>query len=175
MSVEAESQDRLADDPFGDGDMVVPRGGPVAGGRRTPIAPADPFPAWPTPASQDVGDGVDDADTVDYSDLEAVNRDLLRLRVRLNRVRRGMRAAGRDAVEARLTYQRAFRRALVQQSGGSAESRKASAELLCEALEAEMVMKQQVADEFQSLFRNVRDDVENAKVIAYNLRSLMSL
>ena len=99
----------------------------------------------------------------------------MRLRIRLNRIRRGMRDASRDAVEAKITYQRAFRRALVQQSGGSAESRKASAELLCEELEADMVMKQQVADEYQSLFRTVRDEVDNAKAVAFNLRSLMSI
>lgn len=161
-------------DPFDGADVEVPRGGPVSGGRRSPVPASVPLPPWPDPSAQDYGDGVDD-EAVDYSDLAAVNRDLMRLRIRLNRIRRGMRDASRDAVEAKITYQRAFRRALVQQSGGSAESRKASAELLCEELEADMVMKQQVADEYQSLFRTVRDEVDNAKAVAFNLRSLMSI
>jgi hypothetical protein len=53
--------------------------------------------------------------------------------------------------------------------------RKASAELLCENLEADMVMKAQVVDEYTSLFRSVRDDIENVKTIAYNVRALMSI
>ena len=122
---------------------------------------------------QDHEDGADGQ--VDYSDLAAINRDLLRLRVRMNRARRAMRQASRDAVEAKLRYHRALRRALVQQSGGSAETRKAAAELMCEDLEADMVMCAQVADEYTTLFRSVRDDIENAKVVAYNLRALANL
>lgn len=151
----------------------VPRGGPVAGGRRAPIAKAAPLPRWADPSPQDDGDGADG--DVDYSDLAALNRDLLRLRVRMNRIRRAMRDAARESVEAKLAYQRALRRALVQQSGGSAETRKAAAELMCEDLEAEMVMKAQVAEEYTTLFRSVRDDIENAKVVAYNLRALSNL
>jgi hypothetical protein len=154
-------------------DVQIPRGGPVAGGRREPISPAKPLPAWEDPSGQDLNDGADG--DIDYSDLVAINRDLQRLRARTNRVRREMRRAGREALEAKLTYQRALRRALVQQTGGSAESRKASAELMCEELEADMMMKQQVADEYSTLFRSVRDDVENAKVVAYNLRAIQSI
>lgn len=134
---------------------------------------ARPLPAWAPTDEQDRGD--DDHAQFDYTDLAQVNRDLLRLRSRLHRVRRGMRDAARDAVEAKLAYQRELRRSLVQQSGGSAESRKAAAELLCEDLEADMAMKQQVVDEYNSLFRAVRDDVENAKTIAFNIRALMSM
>lgn len=154
-------------------EVQVPRGGPVANGRREPIAPAKPLPSWEDPSTQDINDGADG--DIDYSDLVAINRDLQRLRARTNRVRREMRRAQREAIEAKLVYQRALRRALVQQTGGSAESRKAAAELMCEDLEADVMMKQQVADEFSTLFRAVRDDVENAKVVAYNLRAIQSI
>lgn len=180
------SEDDVVFDPFADptqplppadepetGGVRVPRGGPVMGGARVPIPEAPALPAWRSPAPQDAGDGVD-AD-LDYTDLDAVNRDLVHLRVRMNRIRRQMRAAAREAVEAKLEYQRALRRALVQQSGGSAETRKAHAELLCEDLEAAYVMATQVADEYSTLFRNARDDVENAKTVAYNLRALMTM
>jgi hypothetical protein len=155
-------------------DVTVPRGGPIANGRREPIAAARPLPAWADPSAQDFNDGATEGE-IDYSDLESLNRDLMRLRVRMNRIRRQMRQAGRDAVDAKLNYQRVFRRALIQQSGGSAESRKAAAELMCEEQEAEMVMKQQVADEYSTLFRSIRDDMENAKTVAYNMRALTSL
>lgn len=157
----------------GPAETVVPRGGPVANGRREAIPPAPPLPRWEDPANQDRGDALDVE--VDYSDLAALNRDLLRLRVQMSRVRRAMRTAGREAVEAKLEYQRALRRALVQQTGGSAETRKAAAELMCEELEARVTTLEKVADEYNTLFRSVRDDIENAKVVAYNLRVLGNL
>jgi hypothetical protein len=151
----------------------TPRGGPVISGKRINIPSAKPLPHWDDThvASQDEGDVVN----LDYADLNAVNRDLVLLRLRLHKVRRAMRQAAREAVEAKLRYQRSLRRALVQQSGGTAETRKASAELLCEDLEADMVMKSQIVEEYSSLFRSIRDDVENAKTIAYNLRSLVNI
>lgn len=154
-------------------EINIPRGGPIAGGKRTPVPGAPALPEWEDASPQDRGDGADG--DIDYGDLASLNSDLLRLRIRMNRIRREMRRAAREATEAKLSYNRSFRRALVQQTGGSAESRKANAELQCELLEAEMVMKQQVADEYNTLFRSVRDDVENAKVVAYNLRALMTM
>jgi len=151
----------------------MPRGGPVISGKRLTVPSAKPLPHWDDThvAAQDEGD----VTNLDYTDLNAVNRDLVLLRLRLHKVRRAMRQAAREAVEAKLRYQRALRRALVQQSGGTAETRKASAELLCEDLEADMVMKSQIVEEYSSLFRSIRDDVENAKTIAYNLRSLVNI
>lgn len=166
------------DDPFGDTssepveEAKIPRGGPVSGGKHQSIPAPPALPAWENTDVQDLGDGADG--DIDYSDLALLNKDLLRLRIRMNRIRREMRRAGREATEAKLRYQRSLRRALVQQTGGSAETRKAAAELQCEELEADMVVKAQIAEEFVTLFRSIRDDVENAKVAAYNLRALMN-
>ncbi len=146
----------------------------ASSGRRQIIPPPNELPDWADTASQDAGDIQEDA-TVDYQDLNEVSRELTRLRIRMHRIRREQRRVQREAVEAKLVYQRQLRRALVQQSGGSAEMRKASAELLCEDLEADMVMKAQVADEYNSLFRTVRDDIDNVKTISYNVRTLMSI
>lgn len=178
----------LHDDPFGEsvddpfaetvespGEVRIPRGGPVVNGRREPISAPPPLPEWADTSPQDLGDGASDEGEIDYSDLASLNRDLQRLRVRMNRVRREMRRAQRDALESKLAYNRALRRALVQQTGGSAETRKANAELMCEELEAIMMMRSQVADEYNTLFRAVRDDIENAKVVAYNLRALTNI
>ncbi len=156
-------------DPFTD--VTVPRGGPVAGGQRNPL-PNPPGPhTWNDTERQDAGDGVDDE--IDFSTLEAVNLDLIHLRQRMNRIRRQMREAQRAAVDAKLAYQRQFRRALVVQSGGSAESRKAHAELQVEALETDLRVAEQVAEEYLVLWRTARDDVESAKTVAYNLRALL--
>lgn len=148
----------------------------VSDGRRTEIPNQTPLPEWPDAEGQDMGDGVDGDNplgSIDYKDLETLNYDLQKLRVRQNRVRRAMRESARDAVNAKGIYNRAFRRALIQQTGGSADQRKATAELLCEELEADMAMKNQIAGEYETLFRSVRDDTENAKVVSYNLRALL--
>lgn len=167
----------MSDDPFEmpaeAESLTVPRGGPISGGKREPIPANQPLPAWANPAEQDQYDSADVQ--VDYQDLASLNRELQGLRIRMARIRREMRNSGRAAVEAKLKYQRALRRALVQQSGGTAEMRKANAELQCEELEADMSMKAQVSEEYVTLFRSVRDDIENAKVVAYNLRALMNL
>lgn len=180
--------DPFSEDPFApatpDNDEVFSapeeaksiKGQVVSDGRRTPIPPAKPLPDWSDSTSQDRGDGTDGENpegSIDYKDIETLNQDLLRLRVRQNNVRQAMRKATREAVVAKLVYSRAFRRALVQQTGGSAETRKATAELLCEELEADMVMKAQISEEYSTLFRSVRDDTENAKVVSYNLRALL--
>lgn len=166
-------------DPFADHTATAATRGARAGrvataGRPAAAAPQPPAPPqWqehPEPFSTDV----DDEDTPDYSSLETVNRDLLRLRVRMGRIRREMARAGRDAVTAKLAYQRAMRRALIQQSGGTAEMRRAHAELACEELETRWVTAQQIADEYNTLFRAARDDAENAKTVAFNLRSLVA-
>ena len=156
-----------------DGDVTAPLGGVIAGGSRKPFPAAKPLPAGPGTEAQDVRDAV--GAEPDYSDLASINRDLLRLRVRMAQVRRAMREASRAGVEARITYQRELRRALVQQSGGSAEMRKAAAELMCEDLEARAIIAEKAAEELVTLYRSVRDDMENAKVVAYNLRVLHSL
>ena len=143
-------------------------------GKKVEIPPSKPLPEWEDKNQQDINDALNNDGMGDfsYSDLEAVNKELLTSRIRMNRIRRDMRDAGRAAVEAKMRYLRAYRRALIQQSGGTVETRKASAELLCEDLEAEMVMRQQVAEEYSSLFRATRDDVDNLKTVAFNLRAL---
>ncbi len=184
-------ENSIEDDPFGDQTPTtvvpstlpaapaedqpinLPAGSPIAGGRREPILPPAKLPEWSDPYEQDLDDSAETGP--DYSDLMGVNRDLNQLRIRMSRVRRQMRKAGREAITAKLNYQRKFRRALIQQTGGTAESRKAAAEIAVEEIEADMVMKQQVADEYNTLFRSVRDDIENAKVVAYNLRAIQSI
>lgn len=152
-------------------ETTVGRGGPVSHGRRNPIPTAKPLPQWRSSEIQDRGDHADGG--LDYSSLEKLNNDMRELRVRMNKVRRSLRAAQREAVTQKIDYQRALRRALVAQSGGSAETRKAAAEIACEEQESAMVMSEQVAREYETLLRTVREDCENAKIVSLNLRSII--
>lgn len=155
------------------GEVSAGRGGVVSGGKRTPFPAAPPMPTWPDQSYQDEFDGADGQ--IDYSDLAASNRDLMRQRVRLAKARRALREANRTSAEAKLKYGREMRRALIQQSGGSAESRRAAAEIACEAFENDMVVASAVAADAETYFRSVRDDIDAAKVVAYNLRAIQQL
>lgn len=182
----ANSSQTTAEDPFalpGDPlaaeagrETVIPHGGPTSGGKRVPIPPRKPFPRWNTTINTPLQDEYDFTDTdPDFTDLDEVNRDLQKLRAILNKARRYHREAERAAIEAQIAYKSALRRALVQQTGGSAETRKAKAELDCEELEVDYVVKNQVVNEWASRMRNIRDDIDNTKTVAYNLRTLTGL
>lgn len=147
-------------------------------GKKQYIPEAKEAPDWPSSAEQDRGDRGEELDEggdgfIDYKDLEQINKELSHLRLLQNFVRRRMRDAKREAELASWRYDQRLRRQLVQQSGGSAETRKAMAELLVEDYEIEMIIKVQVASEWETRLRGTRDDIENTKVVAYNMRNLM--
>lgn len=161
-----------------DESFVPPAGGPVSGGVRVPVSGEGAVVEWEhvadATARQDAGERVTE-DDIPSDDLDSVNKDLVGLRVRMAHARRGQRDASRRFVDAKVRYERAYRRALIKQSGGNVESRRAHAEIECEDLESEYLVAQQVLKEFDATVRNVRDDIENAKTVAYNLRTLMSI
>lgn len=147
-------------------------------GKKQDIPEVKEPPSWPSSGEQDRGDRGDELDAqgdgfIDYKDLEQINKELSHLRLVQNFVRRKMRDAKREAELAKWRYNQRLRRQLVQQSGGSAETRKAMAELLVEDYEIEMIIKAQVASEWEMRWRSIRDDIENTKVVAYNMRNLM--
>lgn len=164
---------------LGDDAPDSPKSARVASeGKKQNIPVPKDLPPWPSAEDQDRQDHGDEINEkgdgfIDYKDLEAINKDLSNLRLLQNFMRRKVREAEREAGEAKFRYQQRLRRQLVQQSGGSAETRKAMAEIFVEDYEIEMIVKAQVASEWASRSRGIRDDIENTKVVAYNMRNLM--
>lgn len=145
------------------------------GGRRTSVQPAAPkAPVFPGASTHPDAEYVPDEE-FDSSDLALVNRELNRARARLFRVSQALRDAQRDEALADIAYRRGIRRELVSLSGGSAESRKALAELACEGAEDVLVVSRQVADEWKKRAMDARDDLKAIENLSHNVRAQMDV
>lgn len=149
------------------------RSGIAMGGKPFHVPDADPLPVFPEPTGDEVYVPADDG--VDAWDLSRANQELNRIRARLYRLSQALREAQQRYAAAKLRYERALRRALVQVSGGTAETRKAAAELACEPFENDVVVAQQEVEALKQLAMTARADLEAVLNIAHNLRAQMDL
>lgn len=131
-----------------------------------------PLPNWPAPRGDE--DVYVPEEEFDISDLSEINRQLMRAKSRLFRVSGHQKGAQRALIDAQLTYRRAFRRSLIMQTGGSAEARKAMAEVMCEDFENAMVVAEQVVEEWKKRAQDCRDDLKAIENLAHNVRAQMT-
>lgn len=145
---------------------IASRGRPLTSAR-----PATTDIPWPDgdATTQDtlMGEGTD----FDYHNLDAINQALITVIKRLRQATAMKREYERKKVTTERAYRSSFRRALVVKTGGSEASRKAAAEMECEELENQMIVAAQVASEYASVVREIRDELETLKMISYNTRS----
>lgn len=147
--------------------------GLAAGGRQATMKAPAPLPDWPQPRSEDEVYVPDEE--FDVSDLSEVNRQMLRAKSRLFRASQYLKDAQRAEIDAQLTYRRAYRRFIVSLTGGSAESRKALAEVYCEEFENAMVVAGQVVEEWKKRAQDCRDDLRAIENLAHNVRAQMAI
>lgn len=148
--------------------------GMAAGGQ--PVAapgPAPAAPAWPEAPLSD--DELYVPQEFDATDLVEVNRELNRARARLFRVSQTLRLVQRTLAEAQAEYDRAMRRELVTISGGTAESRRALAEIRCEPFENRVIVGKQVVEEWRKRAVDCRDDLKALENIAHNVRAQIDI
>lgn len=152
----------------------VQRGGGMAVGGRPVEAPGPPpaTPTWPAPRS---ADELYVPEEFDVTDLSAVNRELNQARARLFRVSGALKVAQRTLAEAQADYDRAMRRQLVTISGGTAETRKAIAEINCEHFENRIIVGKQIVEEWKKRAVDCRDDLKAVENIAHNVRAQMDI
>jgi hypothetical protein len=112
---------------------------------------------------------------VSFEDLRSVNMEILRLRRLQAKIGEALGQMGRDVTTAELDYDRAFRRAVLRQSGGSEGSRKAAAQLECEELEGVLAVRRRAYENLLQRFRSVRDDQGVLENLSSNIRSTMRL
>jgi len=115
------------------------------------------------------------SEDIDYSDLAAVNAELIALRIRSNRIRMEVKQAERQALKAKYIYESQKKRVLISLSGGSAGEREAMAELLCEEAYGDFLVTAMVAREITQHNRDLRTDLETLREISNNLRRLIDL
>lgn len=147
--------------------------GMAAGGQ--PVgAPTPPpgAPAWPDVMN---ADEIYVPEEFDVTDLAEVNRELNRARSRIFRVSQTLKLAQRTLAEAQSDYDREMRRQLVSISGGTAESRRAMAEINCEHLENRIIVGKQVVEEWRKRSMDTRDDLKAVENIAHNVRAQIDI
>ncbi len=129
-------------------------------------------PSWPPPGAAETWRP--DVE-IDATDLAVLNRQLNECRARLFHVSAGLREAQRAKVDAEVAYHRRMRRALVNTSGGSADTRRAIAELQREAWENDLLIATQVVEEWKKRAVDVRDDLKTVENICHNARAQMDI
>lgn len=153
-----------------DKDKSRVRGVAIAG-RQPTVSAVPPPPQFP---EVDPLQGYEPTE-FDASDLRLINTELNRCRIRLFRISTAQRRAQRELREAELTYSRNMRRALIQTSGGTAETRRAVAEMECEPFEDRVAVAQQVVEELRKRAQDVRDDLKAVENLSHNARAQMNI
>lgn len=131
------------------------------------------FPSWPNANVDD--EYIPYVQESDYTDLSLLNRDINRTRAMSFRVKNAVAEARREEVEAGDRYRKALNRQLIGLSGGTAEQRKAIAEVLTEDLNTEYLVAETIVKEQISLSYTISRDLETLKTLADNLRKQMSI
>lgn len=147
--------------------------GMAVNGKTADLPAPPPRPTWPGAVSAD-DDYVPD-EQFDAHDLSDVNRELNRCRSRLFRISQALKGAQRNLADAELAYNRAYRRALIAVSGGSAETRKAYAEVQCEQFENDLAVARQVVEELKKRSMDARDDLKAVENLSHNVRAQMDI
>jgi hypothetical protein len=137
-----------------------------------PVAPEPPV--WPDFAKHPDATYVPDEE-FDATDLMQVNRELNRARARVFRCSDILKMCQRTLAEAQSNYDRQMRRALVTVSGGTAESRKALAEIQCEEFENRVIVGKQVVEEWRRRCGDARDDLKALENISHNVRASLDI
>lgn len=149
--------------------------GMAAGGSTVGDLPAPPpVPVWPDFANHPDAHYVPD-EGFDATDLIQVNRELNRARARVFRCSDILKTCQRTLAEAQSNYDRQMRRALVTITGGTAESRKALAEIQCEEFENRVVVGKQVVEEWRRRCSDARDDLKALENISHNVRASLDI
>ncbi|MGV8847027.1 hypothetical protein [Tessaracoccus sp.] len=124
--------------------------------------------AWPAVTSMEVF--LPD-ETFDFTDLNVLNRQLMMAMRRVFEVSQGLKGEQRALAEAELVYRQHLRRSMVKVSGGSAETRKALAELACEGYENEVWLRTQTVEEMKKRSMDCRDHLKGLENLSHNVRA----
>lgn len=130
-----------------------------------------PLPSWPQPTADDEYI----PEEVDYYDLRTLNRQINASRTLSFRTKNRLADARIHEAETGERYRRAYNKQMVALSGGTAEQRKAIAEVSTEDLYSEFIVAQTVVKNLTSLSYAVSKDLDTLKSLSDNMRKQMSL
>lgn len=110
---------------------------------------------------------------VDYESIEALNRTINQARLALFKTNDSISRYERAEKKAKVEYERAHRRALLQSTAKTADERRARADLLCEDLENEWLLQSQIKDELIRFSHSLRLELQTLQTLGNNIRQQM--
>lgn len=116
-----------------------------------------------------------DNEILDYESLEDLNRTINQARIALFKTTDAIGKWEREEKEAKLEYERAYRRELLRSTAKTAEERRARAELMCEDLENAWLVKAQVREELVRLAYTLRQELQALQGLGHNLRQQIKI
>lgn len=114
-------------------------------------------------------------ETIDMSDLSAINKEIALLRMRIHRIRKELDKANRIYLQAKYSYEQEKKRILIGLSGGSDKQREAVAELMTEELLTKSIVAQAVHQELLNHSRDIRYELDSLKEISTNIRKQIDI
>lgn len=107
---------------------------------------------------------------IDFTDLQNINQEILKLRIRLHQVRNDYKMAKRVATHLKYVYESQKKYTWIQLSGGSDKTRESMAEMMCQDQYTEYLVAQTVADEMKDMSAALRVELDALKEISNNQR-----
>jgi hypothetical protein len=112
---------------------------------------------------------------VDYETLEELNNAVNAARKALFIVTDKINKYDRLEREARIEYDRTYRRAYIASSEKTENAKKARAELMCEELENKYIAHEQLKVELGRLSQTLRLELQTLQAVGNNLRQQMKM
>lgn len=112
---------------------------------------------------------------VDYESLEKLNRTINQARLALFKTTESINKYDRLEKNAKLYYERARTRELLKSTAKTAEERRARADLMCEDLENDWLMQQQIREELVRLSHTLRLELQTLQGLGNNIRQQMKV
>lgn len=128
------------------------------------------FKSW---SSTDVYDF--EKEIVDYESLDELNRTINQARLALFKITESINKYERLEKTAKLSYERAHRREFLKSTAKTQDERRARADLMCEDLENDWVMQQQIREELIRLSHTVRLELQTLQGLGNNIRQQMKV
>lgn len=108
--------------------------------------------------------------SIDFTDLQNINNEILHLRIRLHQVRNDYKQAKRVATHLKYVYENEKKFIWIQLSGGSDKTREGLAEMMCQDAYTEYLVAQTIADEMKDMSTTLRIELDALKEISNNQR-----
>lgn len=108
--------------------------------------------------------------SIDFTDLQNINKEIVNLRIRLHQVRNDYKKAKRVATHLKYVYESEKKFIWIQLSGGSDKTRESMADMMCQDAYTEYLVAQTVADEMKDMSTTLRIELDALKEISNNQR-----